>query len=300
MKISILTATYNREKLLPNLYESLLQNRKTFADFEWLIMDDGSSDHTEDLVKAWILENKIEIHYYKQENQGKMAAINHLNEYVTGDIWIEMDSDDVFENNVLKNISMDYENLEKQVYGILYYKHLKGKKIEKDLSLENKVLKLYDMHYKYGYTYDMALTFKTAYRKNFIYPLEKQERFITEARLYYQMDQKYKGLLIKNNIIMDCAYMEDGYTTNILKIFKKYPYGYYEYFKELLNYTHHGVLFKKRMYMIKHYILFSVLTKRSFRTSLKSLNDIKNKCLFILFYAPGRIKTRYQFKTIDE
>lgn len=296
MRISILTATYNREKLLPNLYQSLLENKETFDNFEWLIMDDGSSDHTKDLIQTWIQENKIEIHYYKQENQGKMAAINHLNEHVTGDVWIEMDSDDVFCSDTLAKISKDYETLEKDVYGILYYKHLKGKTIEKDSSLEGKILKLYDMHYKYGYTYDMALTFKTSYRKKFKYQLEHGERFITEARMYYQMDQSYTGLLIKNDIIMDCEYMEDGYSKNILKVFKKYPYGYYEYFKELLNYPHHGILFKKRMYMIKHYILFSVLTHHTFIKSLNDIDKLLNKVLFSLLYIPGKIKTLIRIK----
>lgn len=296
MKISILTATYNREKLLPNLYQSLIENSKTFQNFEWLIMDDGSTDQTRELVKQWMKENKIEIHYYYQENQGKMAAINHLNNHVTGDIWIEMDSDDVFCEHTLDKIARDYETLEDDVYGILYYKHLTGMETKKDEHLENKVLKLYDMHYKYGYTYDMALTFKTAYRKQYQYPLEHGERFITEARMYYKMDQDYQGLLIKNDVIMDCAYMDDGYTKNIMEVFKKYPYGYYEYFKELLNYPHHGILFKKRIYMIKHYILFSVLTKRSFKESVCALEQGANKVLFSLLYMPGKIKTLIKIK----
>ena len=84
MKISILTATYNRKHLLPKLYKSLVENSKTFTNFEWLIMDDGSSDNTEGLVKGWIKENKIKIKYHKQKNAGKMAAINNLSKYVTG------------------------------------------------------------------------------------------------------------------------------------------------------------------------------------------------------------------------
>lgn len=292
MKISILTATYNRAHLLPNLYQSLLKNKETFGNFEWLIMDDGSKDETEALAKSWINENKIDIKYFKQKNAGKMIAINNLSNHVTGDIWIEMDSDDTFTDGILKKVSDDFETLEDNVYGILYYKHLEGIEVKKDLSLENKILKLYDMHYKFGYTYDMALVFKTKYRKNFKYELENNERFITEARMYYQMDQKYSGLLIKNDILMNCDYMDDGYSKNILEIFKKYPYGYYEYFKEMLNYPSNKVLFKKRLYMIKHYILFSVLTNKSFRFSLRQLTNIKNKILFTLLYIPGKMMTK--------
>ena len=104
LKISILTATYNREKLLPKLYQSLVQNSETYANFEWLIMDDGSTDGTNELVTKWTAEKKIDIHYYYQENAGKMAAINNLAKYVTGDIWIEMDSDDFRDYSIANTV----------------------------------------------------------------------------------------------------------------------------------------------------------------------------------------------------
>ena len=135
MRISILTATYNRKHLLPKLYNSLVENSKTFTNFEWLIMDDGSSDNTESLVKDWIKENKIKIKYFKQKNAGKMAAINNLSKYVTGEIWIEVDSDDYFIDGVLKDISKDYETLDKKAYGILYYRKILNAETPKDASL---------------------------------------------------------------------------------------------------------------------------------------------------------------------
>lgn len=289
MKISILTATYNREHLLPKLYNSLIENSKTFTNFEWLIMDDGSSDNTEELVKGWIKENKIEIKYYKQKNAGKMAAINNLSKYVTGDIWIEVDSDDYFIDGVLKDIAKDYESLDEKAYGILYYKKLGNKELKRNEELNDKVVSLYDMHYKYGYSYDMALTFRTNIRKKFDYELEHNEKFITEARTYYKMDQAYYGLLIKNNLIMYCEYQEDGYSKNILKIFKRYPFGYYEFFKELLNYPYKKIKKEKYLYMLKHYILFTTLTNHSYSFSVKQLKKIKDRILFTILYLPGKI-----------
>ena len=78
MKISVLTPTYNRATLLIKLYESLINNAKYGIEIEWLIMNDGSTDNTEEIVKSFIDENKIEIKYFVQENQGKMRAINNL------------------------------------------------------------------------------------------------------------------------------------------------------------------------------------------------------------------------------
>lgn len=295
MKISILTATYNRDHLLPNLYQSLIQNHKTFKNFEWLIMDDGSKDETEKLVKGWIKEKKIEIHYYKQKNQGKMAAINNLNSHVHGDIWIEMDSDDYFKDNVLQKISKDYETLDESAYGILYYREILNCDTPKDERLDHQLMPLYDFHYVYGYTYDTALTFRSDIRKKFIYELEHNEKFITEARTYYKMDLVGNGLMICNENVVVANYEEDGYTKNIVKQFKKYPFGYYEYFKELLNYPRQKILFNKRLYMVKHYILFSVLTHKNFIESIRAIQNMKNKILVLLLYVPGKIKTICKF-----
>ncbi len=294
MKISILTATYNRAHLLPNLYQSLVQNHATYQDFEWLIMDDGSIDETEELVKKWQKEGLLDIHYYRQKNGGKMSAINHLQKYVHGDIWMEVDSDDQIINGSLAKIAKDYETLEDDVHGILYYTKIDGVDIEKDAKLHHKVMRLYDFHYKYGHTYDTALTFKTAVRKNFVYELEQGEKFITEARTYYKIDLVDRGLLICNKDIIHARYEEDGYSKNIREQFKKYPYGYLKYFQELLNYPDQDILFRKRLYMIKHYILFGYLTHTTFEEMMNKVHGF-NKFLVILLYLPGKCKSRLQF-----
>ena len=89
LKISVLTATFNREKMLEQLYESLVKNSIYNSDIEWLIMDDGSEDRTKDIVEKFEKENKIDIKYYYQENQGKMVAINNIIDKATGDLIIE-------------------------------------------------------------------------------------------------------------------------------------------------------------------------------------------------------------------
>ena len=109
MKFSILTATYNRAKCLPKLYESLIKNKSSNYEIEWLIMDDGSKDETENLIKDYIAKNEIEIKFFKQQNQGKMTAINNLAQYVTGEIWIECDSDDYFTDGAFDKIKDLYE-----------------------------------------------------------------------------------------------------------------------------------------------------------------------------------------------
>ena len=90
---------------------------------------------------------------------------------------------------------------------------------------------------------------------------------------------------------MLCDYKEDGYTTNIRKVFKENPYGHFAYFKEILEqHDMRGVSFKKRLYVMKHYILFGYLTKQY---NIGNIKGIENKMLYILLFIPGMIKSYY-------
>ena len=291
MRITILTATYNRCDLLPKLYESIVQNYKTFKDLEWIIMDDGSLDDTKKIVDKWVKKEEFKIEYHYQENQGKMRAINNGMQYVTGDIVIEIDSDDYLMDDVLAMVSDDYEKLDNDnVYGIAYKRKLIGKDNTVE-GIDNKVLKLFDIHNKYEYDFDMALTFRADVRKAHIYPLEYDEKFVTESRLYYMLDQEYEGMLFKDKEIVVSEYMEDGYSKNITKMFKQYPYGYYCFFKECLSYSNkENTTKRKRMYFIKHYILFSYLTHKKMKDCIKGVTGY-NKFLVTLLVIPGYIKS---------
>ena len=84
-KITVFTPTYNRAYTLEALYHSL--QRQTFHDFEWLIVDDGSTDGTEELVNKWQAEeNPFPVRYVWQENGGKCCAINHGLELAAGEL----------------------------------------------------------------------------------------------------------------------------------------------------------------------------------------------------------------------
>lgn len=131
MKLSILTATYNRAKLLKKLYESIVNNLTSNLEIEWLIMDDGSNDNTEQQVEGFINEKKLNIKYYKQENMGKMNAINNLINYSDGDLIIECDSDDFFMKNAFEkiysksNLLMENEKL----YALVFLRNLNNKNV---------------------------------------------------------------------------------------------------------------------------------------------------------------------------
>ncbi len=301
MKISILTPTYNRAYILKNLYNSLIINSKTNNNFEWLIMDDGSTDNTESLINSWIDENKIDIKYYKKENQGKMSALNDLLQYITGDIVLEVDSDDYITDNALEIIRKDYELLDKSknVYGIIYPRKLIGSSKKIPNEYKDKIYSLFDIHFKLDLDFDMSITFYADIRKKYKHELENGEKFVTEARMYHKMDKNYSGLLIKTDEIIVCEYQNDGYTKNIVKTFINSPYGYYSYFRELLSFNMNGVILKKRLYILKHYILFSCLTNKSKKKCIEGAKGL-NKLIVFLLVIPGYIKTRKMLKNLDK
>ncbi len=290
MRISILTATYNREKLLTRLYKSIKDNYKKYKDVEWIIVDDGSSDNTKKKVTEWIKEAKFKIDYHYQENQGKMVAINKGMEYVTGEIVIELDSDDYLLDNVLEGICEDYKKLDDKTYGIIYRRDLGNKDTSGIEEMSGGIYKLFDIHNKYGCDFDTTLTFKTDIRRKYKYEVEDDEKFVTEARTYYKIDKDYDGALVINRNIVSGEYMEDGYSKNIDKIFKNNPKGYYKFFNECLSYIDEYTLFKKKLYFVKHYILFSYLIGKSKKECID--DALGCKWLVMLLVIPGYWKSK--------
>ena len=293
MKISVLTPTYNRAELLEKLYKSIIGNLKFDIEIEWLIMDDGSTDNTKSVIDRIINENNkdlLDIKYFYQENQGKMAAINKLVELSTGELIVDCDSDDYFSNDAFTKIKQAYDQNINNLSNIYAFCFLKYDINENNMGKNfNKAeTTMFDLYFKEGENGEKALVFLSNIRKKYKHELEHGERFITEARMYHKMDLKYKIKCI-NEPIMYCEYQKNGYTKNINKQFKENPFGYYEYFKEILTRNTKGITFNKRLYVIKHYILFSYLTNQY---SGKNVTGIKNKILYYTLLLPGIIKSK--------
>lgn len=290
MKISVLTPTFNRANFLERVYKSLLKNKEYIQNIEWLIMDDGSTDNTKSVIAKLKDENEIEIKYYYQENQGKMVAINKLVGQATGDLIIDCDSDDYFTKDAFKVIKEEFEKHkeEKNIYGLCFLKYdQNGKNMGNNFKKEKTTM--FDLYFKEGETGEKAIVFYSNIRKQYKHELEKNERFVTEARMYHKMDEKYKMICV-NEPIMICEYQEKGYTKNISRQFKENPNGYYKYFQEILKKDMKGVTLKKRLYAIKHYILFSYLTKS--KRNLKEISNLANRIIYLILYIPGILKSK--------
>ena len=98
--ITVFTPTYNRANLLPDLYDSL--KRQTCKDFEWVIVDDGSTDDTGSLVNGWLSQADFSICYTKKENGGKQRAVNLGLQLAKGEYFFIVDSDDILTDNAIE------------------------------------------------------------------------------------------------------------------------------------------------------------------------------------------------------
>ena len=292
MKLSILTATYNRGKYLQKLYNSIKENLKYNLNCEWIIIDDGSNDDTKQYVKKFIDENIVHIIYYYQKNNGKMSAINEAVKLATGNLIVDCDSDDYFVPDAFQKIEKNANKLleNENLYAMVFLKKENDGKISgKEFRNQEQVTSMFDLYFKDDIQGEKIIVFNSKIRKMYFHKLEHNEKFVTESRMYHQMDEKYKVLAV-NEVIEQGSYIDGGYTKNISKTFKESPFGYYMYFKEILSKNMNGVLFGKRLYALKHYILFSYLTNNKFDDSF--MKDKLNKSLYRLLYVPGIVKSK--------
>lgn len=226
--ITVFTPTFNRAYCLHQVYDSLVD--QTNPNFIWMVIDDGSSDNTRELVNNWIAENKIEIRYIYQENQGMHGAHNTAYQNITTELNTCIDSDDFMPNDAIEKILRhwqkhkdDFENLA-GIIALDAYKDgtIIGQKIPENL----KTCTLTDLHQRYHIKGDKKVIYRTEIVKQFpLYPLFKGERFVPLGSLYLLIDQKY-AMLPLNEVVCIVEYLADGSSRNIIKQYRKHPNGF--------------------------------------------------------------------------
>lgn len=224
-RITVFTPTYNRGYTLHRLYESL--KKQTDNSFLWLIVDDGSTDHTEELISYWIREEFIEIRYYKQENDGKQRAHNIGVELCDTEFFICVDSDDYLTENAIESLIFTWDSIENK-QGISGIVALRGKDKNTPIGSRMPNVKkspLNDLYDKYGFRGDTALLFRSDILKKYPFFVAEGEKFIGEGYVYLQIDQHY-SLYVLNEILYICNYLSDGYTANVRNLIKNNPVGY--------------------------------------------------------------------------
>lgn len=223
--LTVFTPTYNRAYVLKQSYDSLC--RQTCKDFVWLIVDDGSSDNTKEIVEKWMAnDNGFEIRYVYKQNGGMHTGHNKAYELIDTELNVCIDSDDFMPDDAVELIVNFWkENKDSSYSGILaldVYKN--GQVIGKELP--NKKSTTLSGYYQNGGQGDKKLIYRTEIINKYPpYPEFEEEKFVPLDYKYLLADQDYE-LLIMNKPVCVVEYMEDGSSKNMLRQYYKNPRGF--------------------------------------------------------------------------
>ena len=283
--ITILTPTYNRCNELKELYNSL--ENQTYTDFVWMIIDDGSSDNTEEVVKKWCEDTSMKIVYKRKENGGKHTAINFALEYIETILTFIVDSDDFLSPDAVEIIEKKY-NLYKSEKDLCGFSFLRGKRSGGFLS--NGVVPCDGMKETFcecrinrNITGDMAEVWYTNCLKEYPFPEFEGERFISEDCVWIPMSEKYK-LRFFNNAIYISDYLSGGLTNNRRINNIKSPNGCVKRAETFLKSEN-----IKNRYKLKPMIQYIIYGKFANKREIELFEKTNKKGLYIILYIPSKI-----------
>lgn len=224
--ITVFTPAYNRANTLPRTYESL--KRQDSKQFVWLIVDDGSSDNTAELVNKWMNEdNGFEIQYIYKENGGMHTAHNVAYDNIVTELNVCIDSDDCLAAGAISSILKKWEAVKDRGYAGLIGldSDLKGNIIGKGFP-ENLTETTLMGYYASGGSGDKKLVYRTDIINQYPqYPVFEGERYVALAYKYRLIDQDYK-LAVLNEVLCNVEYQPDGSSGTMWKQYMDNPKGF--------------------------------------------------------------------------
>lgn len=288
--LTVFTPTYNRAYVLKQCYDSLC--RQTCKDFVWLIVDDGSSDNTKEIVDEWMAnDNGFEIRYVYKENGGMHTGHNKAYELIDTELNVCIDSDDYMPDDAVELI-VDFwnENRDSSYSGIIaldVYKN--GQVIGKELP--DKKSTTLSGYYENGGQGDKKLIYRTEVINKYpAYPEFEGEKFVPLDYKYLLADQDYE-LLIMNKPVCVVEYMEDGSTRNMFKqyyknpkgfafmrkIHMKYDKGFLNKFKTCIHYVSSSIISRNKRFIQESHKKFLTILAIPFGFALYILIKHNNK-----------------------
>lgn len=242
--LTVFTPTYNRAHTLPRTYASL--QKQDCKDFIWLIVNDGSTDNTAELVKTWQQqENGFEIRYIYKKNGGMHTAHNVAYENIDTELNVCIDSDDELADGAVRKILEKWEKVKNQGYaGIvgLDADMNTGKIIGTDFGSVLTETTLTGF-YARGGTGDKKLVYRTDIMNQYPpYPVFEGEKYVALAYKYRLIDQKFK-LAVLNDVLCNVEYQQDGSSLNMYRQYIQNPRGFAFWRKVCMQYPES----KKRM-----------------------------------------------------
>ncbi|MFB9325049.1 glycosyltransferase family A protein [Paenibacillus aurantiacus] len=256
--LTVFTPTYNRAYILHQCYESLL--RQTSRDFVWLIIDDGSTDDTRELVGRWIAEGRLPIRYHVQDNQGMHGAHNAAYALIDTELNVCIDSDDYMPDDAVEKIVSFWRR-----YGSSQYAGIVGLDAAPDGAVigtrmpdgltASTLSGLYELHKVKG---DKKLVYRSELTRACPpYPVFPGEKYCPLSYKYILIDQQ-APLLVLNEPLCIVEYLPDGSSMNIITQYKRNPRGFIFFRKVAMT---HSRTFRNRLREAVHYVASSLMIR---------------------------------------
>ena len=244
--LTVFTPTYNRAHTLPQLYKSILA-QNTNLSFEWLIVDDGSTDNTSELIQKWIEQDKISIHYHRKINEGKPIAINTAVRIARSPWLFIVDSDDYLTDDALNFISSHLQEIsnDNSFVGIGGLRqstdiiaHIQFSDYVDATNLERE---------QFGLNIDCNEVYRIDILKRHPFATWPGEKFAPEAITLNEIALQGYKLRWYNKYLVVSQYMPDGYTKNSWALIKNNPMGYAMLYNHQLKYCKK---ISKKLYLV--------------------------------------------------
>lgn len=271
--ITIFTPTYNRRPHLRLLYESI--NKQTYDFFEWVIVDDGSSDGTFEEVERFIEKNGFLLRYHFQQNAGKHIAINTGVQLAKGELFFIVDSDDTLVANALEVIAEQWSSVllrpdADRFAGVCGLRvHQDGRVIGGDVDYDVLDVSAIDYRFKFAYQGDRAEVIRTSLISRFPYPNFLGERFCADALVWNRIGLEYIMRFFNVGIYV-CEYLPGGITDTSVRLRRGSPKGACLYYAEMARLP--GLKWAQRFKAALNYWRFAVYEKGTpFRVHLETI-----------------------------
>ena len=238
--ITVLTPTYNRAHLLPDLYYSLC--RQTSHQFDWIIVDDGSTDETELIVNKWLAtDNSFHIEYFKKENGGKNRAINDGVKLVRTPFTMIVDSDDYLTDDAIDFLSNAARKIEDdaKLAGVAGLRGTDEHTPLKEplISPNGSVLATNLERDKYRLDCDACEVYKTSALVSHPFRVWQNEKFVPEQVVWNLLALEGYSIRWYNRVTYIARYQHDGMTNDSWNLLKGNPMGYAMMFNQNIQTT---------------------------------------------------------------
>ncbi|WP_294398477.1 glycosyltransferase family A protein [uncultured Clostridium sp.] len=256
--LTVFTPAYNRAYTINKCYESL--KRQTNKSFKWLVVDDGSTDNTKELIMKWKGEADFEITYIYKENGGMHTAHNTAYKNIDTELNVCIDSDDYLTDDAVEIIVKEWKKVKSDklagigALDIFESGEIIGSKFPKDL----KQSKYFDIYNKYGVMGDKKFIYRTDLIKKFPYPEYEGEKYVGLDYKYKKLDENYELALVNKGICV-VEYMEDGSSRNMLRQYINNPNGWC--FFRLENLKIRGTSLRYKFKESIHYVSSSFIVE---------------------------------------